>query len=298
MSDLAFSLSGVGIQYPHFSLRDISLELEMGSILGLIGPNGAGKSTTLRILMGLLTPDSGQVEVLGKTIPSQANEAKWDVGYVSEDMGLYKSKTLRWHMQYMQSIFDNWDEQYAETLLEHFDLIAEQKLKGFSTGQRVKAKLLLALARKPKLLILDEPTTGLDAVARKEVLNELMEVMLDENRSVIFSSHNTQDVEQLSDKIAFIDRGKLVAFDDKESFLERWRRVRIEVDESVNLEVIPNLIEQKRSGKLAVLTTNRYDEAFINKLTTTSASIMATETLTLEEIFVAEVFAGRNGAAQ
>src|SRR5271163_408436 len=110
-------------------------------------------------------------------------------------------------MEWMRSIYPGWDSGYAELLLKRFDLRAEQKLKGLSHGQRVKSTLLLVLARKPRLLVLDEPTTGLDPVARHEILRELTGVMAEEGRSILFSSHNTQDVEQISDQITFIDRG-------------------------------------------------------------------------------------------
>ena len=187
--------------------------------MGFIGPNGAGKSTTIRILMGLLHQDRGDVHVLGHPMPSAQAAAKWDVGFASEDMRLYETATLDWHMRFIRSIFPGWDPTYAQLLLKRFDLRAEQKIKGLSHGQRVKAMLLLVLARRPRLLVLDEPTTGLDPVARHEVLRELTDVMSDDRRSILFSSHNTQDIEQISDQITFIDRGRIIDSHDKETFL-------------------------------------------------------------------------------
>lgn len=172
--------------------------------------------------MGLIQADSGSVDVLGYRLPEQQVLAKQNIGYISDDMRLYKSENLRWHMQFIQSIFPAWDATYAEHLLKAFDLNAEQKFKSFSHGQRVKACLLLILAKNPKLVILDEPTTGLDPVACEEVLSELAEILRDENRSVLFSSHNTQDIEQLSDSITFLHKGKLLDSQDKETYLDRW----------------------------------------------------------------------------
>ena len=203
--------------------------------MGLIGPNGAGKSTTIRILMGLVHQDSGEVRVLGHRMPAEQVAAKWDIGFASEDMRLYDAMTLDWHMSFMRSIYPNWDAAYAQLLLKRFGLRAEQKIKGLSHGQRVKATLLLVLARKPKLLVLDEPTTGLDPVARHEILRELTAVMADEGRSILFSSHNTQDVEQISDQITFIDRGRIIDSMDKETYLDRWRRLRLEVPLGIEL---------------------------------------------------------------
>jgi ABC-2 type transport system ATP-binding protein len=229
MTDLSVELSGVSKKYRYFMLDNISLKLPQGQIMGLIGANGAGKSTTIRILMGLVRQDSGEARVLGHSMPAQQVAAKWDIGFVSEDMRLYDSMTLAWHMNFIRSIYPNWDASYAQLLVKRFGLRAEQKIKGLSHGQLVKSALLLVLARKPKLLVLDEPTTGLDPVARHEILRELTNVMADEGRSILFSSHNTQDVEQISDRITFIDRGRIIDSMDKETYLDRWRRLRLEV---------------------------------------------------------------------
>src|SRR6202042_559955 len=133
-------------------------------------------------------------------------------------------------------------------------LRAEQKIKGLSHGQRVKSTLLLVFARRPKLLVLDEPTTGLDPVARHEILRELTAVMKDEGRSVLFSSHNTQDVEQISDQITFIDRGRILDSMDKETYLDRWRRLRLEVPSGTRLPALPGIIGVRQDGRLAVAT--------------------------------------------
>ena len=126
----------------------------------------------------------------------------------------------------LRSINPTWDSVYADELVHRFGLNPRQKIKGLSHGQRVKAALLLVLARRPKLMILDGPTTGLDPVVRHEVLGELMNAMEDESRTILFSSHNTQDVEQISDLIAFIDRRQIIDSRDKETFLDSWRRLR------------------------------------------------------------------------
>lgn len=208
MNHMAIELEGVCKSYRFFELQNVSLHLRRGTIMGLIGPNGAGKSTTIRILMGLVDQDRGEVRVLGRRVPDQQVTAKWDIGFASDDMRLYGAMTMDWHMNFMKSIYESWDAGYAQLLLKRFGLQAEQKIKGLSYGQRVKAALLLVIARRPKLVVLDEPTTGLDPVARHEILRELSDVMADEDRSILFSSQNTQDVEQISDCIMFIDRGR------------------------------------------------------------------------------------------
>jgi ABC-2 type transport system ATP-binding protein len=289
MTDLAIELSGVSKKYRYFTLDNINLELPQGQIMGLIGANGAGKSTTIRILMGLVHQDSGEVRVLGHSMPAEQVAAKWDIGFASEDMRLYDSMTLGWHMNFIQSIYPDWDASYAQLLLKRFGLRADQKIKGISHGQRVKAGLLLVLARKPKLLVLDEPTSGLDPVARHEILRELTKVMADDSRSILFSSHNTQDVEQISDRITFIDRGRILDSMDKEAYLDRWRRLRLEVPSGIELPPLPGIIGVEQQGRLAVATANAFVPDLAHAYESTGARVQRIETMTLEEIFVANV---------
>jgi ABC-2 type transport system ATP-binding protein len=289
MTSLAVELNGVGKKYRFFNLENVCLEVPRGTIMGLIGPNGAGKSTTIRILMGLVHQDAGEVRVLGHLMPADQVAAKWDIGFASEDMRLYDQMTLSWHMQFIQSIYPRWDAAYAQLLLKRFGLRAEQKIKGLSHGQRVKAMLLLVFARRPDLLVLDEPTTGLDPVARHEILRELTDVMADEGRSVLFSSHNTNDVEQICDQITFIDRGRIIDSMDKESYLERWRRLRLEVPVEVEVPALPGVIEVKRSGRLAVAIANAFVPHLANAYESFGARVHSVENMTLEEIFVANV---------
>jgi ABC-2 type transport system ATP-binding protein len=293
MNNPSVHFEGVSKIYPHFSLNDLSLELPTGTIMGLIGANGAGKSTTIRILMGLVHQDQGRVHVLGREMPREQAAAKLDIGFVSEDMRLYGSATLAWHMKFVRSLYPQWDQSYADTLLRRFDLKPQQKIKGLSHGQRVKAALLLALARRPLLLVLDEPTTGLDPVARQEVLAELMAVLTDEDRTILFSSHNTSDVEQISDQITFIDRGRIIASDDKEKFLDRWRRLRLVLSPEADLPSLPGVVEVGGSERLPVLVTNRFDPAMVSACNDAGATVQAVDPMTLEEIFVANVHSRR-----
>jgi len=289
MNDYAIELSGVCKSYRFFDLQSIALRLNCGTIMGLIGPNGAGKSTTIRILMGLVYPDRGQVRVLGHCIPDEQVAAKWDIGFASDDMRLYDSMTLGWHINFVKSIYASWDDAYAHLLLKRFGLNAEQKIKGLSHGQRVKAALLLVFARRPKLLVLDEPTTGLDPVARHEILRELSSVMAEEGRSVLFSSQNTQDVEQISDHITFIDRGRIIDSMDKEIYLDRWRRLRLEVPAGIELPALPGVIGIQQTGRLAVAIANAFEPHLPNAYENSGARVHAVENMTLEEIFVANV---------
>ncbi|MFO0581778.1 MAG: ABC transporter ATP-binding protein [Anaeromyxobacter sp.] len=289
MSEALIELSGVDKAYPFFRLSGVSLRLEAGQVMGLVGANGAGKSTTIRLLMGMVRPDRGEIRVLGRTLQTDAAAAKAEVGFVSEDMRLYGQATLAWHIRLVRALRPRWDEAYAAELLRRFNLHPEQTIGALSHGERVKATLLLALAPRPRLLLLDEPTTGLDPVARHEVLTELMDVVRDERRAILFSSHHTQDVEQISDVITFLDRGRVVESRDKESFLERWRRLALDLRPGAPAPALPGAVETSVNGRVAVVTTRDYSPAVHAACERAGAVVRDVQRLTLEEIFVATV---------
>jgi ABC-2 type transport system ATP-binding protein len=279
-------LHAVRKTFRFFTLDDLTFDLEPGQIMGFVGPNGAGKSTTIRLALGLLTPDAGEVRVLGHRMPDAQALAKRDIGYVSDEMRLFQAATLGWHLKFVASIYPGWDEGYARALVKRFNLRPEQTIKGMSSGEQVKAVLLLALARRPKLLVLDEPTSNFDPVARHEVLNEFTDVLRDENRSILFSSHNTLDVERISDRITFLDRGRIVESRDKEDFLERWRRIQLQVPAGTSLPEVPYVVSRVVDGQFVTLTTNRFSDDLVARL---GGTVREVHRMSLEEIFVANV---------
>ena len=293
MSEPVLELDGVDKTYRFFKLSAVALRLEAGQIMGFVGPNGAGKSTTIRIAMGMIRHDHGTVRVLGQPIPAMQAIAKRDIGFVSEDMRLHAGLTLDWHMKFVSSIYPGWDASYAAQLLQRFNLHPEQAIKVLSHGERVKATLLLVLARRPRLLMLDEPTTGLDPVARHEVLAELMDVVRDERRAILFSSHNTQDVEQISDYITFIDRGRIIDSSDKETFLDGWRRLHLDVPPGATLPEPRGVVDTTTSGRLAVVTTRAYSPDLDAVYERAGARVADVQRMSLEEIFVANVMHNR-----
>lgn len=293
----AIECRGITKRYPDFALEQLDLTLAQGTVLGFVGPNGAGKSTTIRIIMGLVHQDSGSATVLGHAMPEQQVAAKWNIGFVSEDMRLYGHRTIGFHVDFLRSIFPSWDDNYAQSLMKRFELNPAQKVKGLSHGQRVKAALLTVFARRPQLLVLDEPTTGLDPVARKVIMEELMKVMEDDTRSVLFSSHNTLEVEQMCDHIVFINQGKVVANDDKETFLDSWRRLRMVAADDYPLPSNAQMVDCQRSGSQLVMTLSNYDAALEQQIRDSGAEIRQVERLTLEEIFVLSVESQRDGKA-
>lgn len=290
----AIALTGVRKRYDDFALHDIDLTLPRGQVMGLVGVNGAGKSTLLRLLMGLIRADGGEVEVLGQRLPQAQVAVKRAIGYASDDMRLYRGQTLRWHMDFIRSVYPEWDEPYAQTLLKRFDLRPQQALRGFSHGQRVKALLLLIFARHPRLLLLDEPTTGLDPVARGEVLDAIADVLRDEERSILFSSHNTADIEQIADSITFLHGGKVVASRDKESFLDSWRRIVCRGAVTDAVRTLPGIASVRDSAPLVELKTGAFDDATLPALQALGLTVESVEPMPLEDIFVTTVRGSHN----
>jgi len=286
MDNKHIEMRGVRKNFQFFTLDNLSLDLEAGEVMGFVGPNGAGKSTTLRLAMGMIAPDAGEIRLMGQAIPAAQAAAKRDVGYVSADMRLLPQTTFGWHMDFMKSIYPEWDGSYAATLVKRFNLRPEQNARSLSLGERVKAVLLLALARRPRLLILDEPTTGLDPVARHEVISEFMDVLRDDGRSILFSSHNTVDVERISDRITFIDRGRIVESSNKEDFLDRWRRIHVQLPAGASLPELPNIVGRVIDGQFVTLTTDRYCEGLRALI---GPHVREVQRMNLEEIFVANV---------
>lgn len=298
MNEFAIQLKNVSKKFNYFNLHNINLALPTGQIMGFVGANGAGKSTTIRIIMGLMQADEGQVNVLGQAMPSRQTQIKRQVGFTSEEMKLYGGQNLAWHIHFIKSIFPEWDDIYAKELLSRFDLNLEQKIKQFSKGQHIKAQLLLVLARKPRLLVLDEPTTGLDPVARHEVNQELALILRDEERTVLFSSHNTADVEKISDQIAFIDRGQIIDCADKETFLETWKRIRIELPSEQAVVALKSIVQVEQQGRLALLICKHFKPEILLDIQQQNYKILAVETMRLEEIFLANVINRRKGSVQ
>ncbi|MCL4817707.1 MAG: ABC transporter ATP-binding protein [Vicinamibacteria bacterium] len=291
----AFAVSGLCKRYPEFALQDVDLSLPEGQVMGLVGVNGAGKTTLLRLLTGLAAPDAGSIEVLGHRLPEAQVAAKRDIGFASEDMRLYRGRSLDWHIELVRRIYPAWDHAYASELIRRFDLRPAQPLGGYSHGQRVKALLLLCLSRRPRLLLLDEPTTGLDPVARAEVLETLADVLRDEGRSVLFSSHNTHDVERLADSIAFLHQGRLVAHADKERFLDNWRRVLCLGGGAAEVSGWPELAQVRAAGSQVEIKVRAWSEDLPQRLSAAGLSVQRVDPMALEDIFVTAVRTG--GAA-
>lgn len=221
MTTIAAALRGAEKHYTRFTLGPLDLTVPKGSIVGLVGENGAGKTTTIKLLTGGLRPDAGQAELLGASPADPAARAR--VGVVFEDATFFMGMTPAQIGHSLAGVFGPaWQPETYAALLDRFGLDPKQKMKEFSRGMRMKLNLAAALAHAPELLVLDEPTAGLDPVMRGELLDLFLDYIQDENHSILLSSHITTDLEQAADSIAYIHKGKLLFQEDKDLLLQEY----------------------------------------------------------------------------
>jgi ABC-2 type transport system ATP-binding protein len=216
--------------YKKFCLDEVSLDLPEGYILGLIGPNGAGKTTTLKIMMDMIRADSGRIRIFGMDHRRHTREIKNRIGYVGEEPQFYGDKSVYWTGKWFAGFYRNWDLNLFEQLLTEFGISRSKKAEQLSKGMKVKLSLTLALSHRPELLILDEPTAGLDPVVRREVLERLRHLSKSQGRSVIISSHITDDITRIADLIVFLVDGRVILADSKDDLLARWKRIHFQED--------------------------------------------------------------------
>lgn len=222
----AIEIRKISKAYPHFTIDEVSLDVKQGYITGLIGPNGAGKSTLIKLMLGMIYPDSGTVKVLGRDMPQQEVDIKQRVGIVSDEGGYYDHLTIRDTKKLIAPFYEKWNDAKFNRYLEHFELSPRKKINALSKGMKIKFSLAIALSHEAELLIMDEPTSGLDPVFRRELLDLLADMMLEEKNSIIFSTHITTDLDRIADYIAFINRGKLVFNEAKDDVLNRYAIVK------------------------------------------------------------------------
>jgi len=224
----AIEIAGLGWKAgKSFSLRDLSLRVPVGSIYGFLGPNGSGKTTTIRMFMGMMKPDQGEMRVLGLEVPKALPEILARVGYVPERPHVYPALTVGEQMKYHASFFKRWDEGWSKELVERLGLDPARKIARMSKGETGKLLLLLALAQRPELLVLDEPTDGLDPVVRRDVLTAVLDYVGETGATVFISSHLVHELERFCDWVGVMDDGALVAELPMQAFKNGIKRIKV-----------------------------------------------------------------------
>ncbi|EGC84920.1 ABC transporter ATP-binding protein [Anaerococcus hydrogenalis] len=220
-----------------FYLGTIDLSIKRGSILGYIGENGAGKSTTIKMILGDMKKDSGQIYIFGKKIEDLTEDEKKKIAFVFEDFFFPQEMNVKEVEKFHSMYYGNyWEKEKFNKLVKRFNLPEKKKISTFSRGMKMKLSLILALSHKAELLILDEATSGLDPVARDDILDILLEFIQDENNSIMISSHILSDLEKIADEIAFIHRGKLIFVESKDILEEEYGIVSLSKEEFKSLD--------------------------------------------------------------
>ncbi len=250
------SVQNLSKHYDKFTLKKVSFSLEKGYIMGFIGRNGAGKTTTLKAMLNLVHADGGQVTMLGQDFASHELACKHKIGFVFGGVDYYPKKKLKAITSVVRRFYPDWDNDVYTDYLRRFALDPEKRVDELSDGMRVKYALALALSHHAQLLILDEPTSGLDPVSRDDLLELFQSLIEDGERSILFSTHITSDLEKCADFITYIRDGEIVASTDLTAFLDSWRLVKGSVDR-LPPELKPKMhgLKQNAFGFAALMST-------------------------------------------
>lgn len=281
------------------AVHELNLTVPAGCVCALLGPNGAGKTTTLKLLMNLLAPNSGSARVLGVDSRRLGERERAQIGYVSENQQLPLWMSVRQLLDYCRPFYPTWDRALERTLLSRFELPETRKLGQLSRGMLMKAALLASLAYRPKLLVLDEPFSGLDALVRDEFIKGVLEVSETGDWTVLISSHDIEEVERLADRVALLEAGRLQFHETTEALIARFRQVEAT---GAAASAPPDVawLGWERAGALTRFVEVAYagpgtEEAWAARLGTTQIDARP---MSLREIFLALARAGRRMARE
>ncbi|QEH33582.1 Daunorubicin/doxorubicin resistance ATP-binding protein DrrA [Aquisphaera giovannonii] len=230
--DRVVSIAGLSRRFGRkLALDSVDLQVPRGVVFGLVGENGAGKTTLIRHMLGLYRCQAGSVRVFGRDPVAEPVEVLRRVGYLSEDRDLPEWMTVAEVLRYLRAFYPSWDDGFAEDLRRQFELDPKARVKTLSQGQRARTALLAAIAYRPELLVLDEPSTGLDPIVRRDILTAIVRTIAEEGRTVLFSSHLLDEVERMADWIAMMDRGRIVLRGPLADVKGAHRRLTLRFDE-------------------------------------------------------------------
>ncbi len=261
-----------GVEKP--ALKDLSLRLSAGMVVGLLGQNGAGKSTLMRCALGILSPDSGDIRTLGETPEQLSSAAKERLGYVPQQPFGYEGFTVERALDLHRSFYPHWDMQLEQDWLARFELDVSQQIQRLSVGQRQSLALIMAMAYRPELLILDEPVASLDPIVRRKFMVDLFDLALESGSAVLFSSHITSDLERVASHVALIKQGELVLFKEIDALREEVRLLKL----AAGTELPEQVRILSRDGDSVLVDRGEVD---LNL-----PGVQRSEALNLEQLFV------------
>ncbi|HTH54028.1 MAG TPA: ABC transporter ATP-binding protein [Edaphobacter sp.] len=275
------------------ALRGLDLRVPAGSIFGFLGRNGAGKTTTIKTLMGLLQADSGYANVFGSPVTDADHsvEIRRRIGFVTEDKELYPYMTVEQIIRFTRSFFPKWRDDLEKRYLDIFELPLKRKIPDLSKGMRSKLMLLLAISRGADLLILDEPTDGLDPAAIEDVLRELVTLAATSGTTMFFSSHQLAEVDLIADYIGIIDQGKMIVSGSLDDIKARYQRLRVVLDDPKALEVRweDGVESIRQEGRVLSLLASRNVDGIVEQAQSIPGAVVERYPVTLKEIFLEHV---------
>ncbi len=278
------------------AVDDLSIDVPSGSIFGLLGQNGAGKTTTIRTMLNLLQPTAGAITVLGLDSVRDSLDIRKRIGYLPEEPTYYPWMTVQEIVGFNAAFYPTWDQTLADKLLDDLALPRDRKLRSLSRGQQAKVGLVMALGQRPELLLLDDPTAGLDAVVRQEFLEATIANVQAEGGTVFFSTHLLHEMERVADELAMIHDGKLRLRGSLEQIKRDFKKLRVVYPNVVPAAFpVSDLIRAESNHHQALLTVSKYDPSMDEALISNGAESVELLDLSLEEIFV-ETVKGERGA--
>jgi ABC-2 type transport system ATP-binding protein len=272
------------------ALINIDLNLERGVVYGLVGANGAGKTTLIKHILGLLRCQSGSVRVFGEDPVARPEAALAHIGYLSEQRDIPDWMTIAEFCDFVHAFYPGWDQDYARELLNTFSLDGSKKIENLSRGMRAQVALIGAVAHKPDLLVLDEPSSGLDAIVRKDILNAVVRTISEEGRTVLFSSHLLEEVERLSDHVIMIQQGRILMDQPLELLGQSHHVSELRFSElQTTLPRIADVLKTTGEGRSWNVVHSSSPEQLAASLETLQGELVSTRNASLEEIFIARV---------
>jgi ABC-2 type transport system ATP-binding protein len=297
---MALAIETVGLSYrtgrsaKAFAVQRLDMHVPKGAVYGFLGPNGSGKTTTIRLLLGLLKPEAGRITVLGEEMPKNYPTVLARTGYVPERPHLYQSLTIAEALAQHRAFYPTWDQKWADDLLGQFDLDVDRKLSALSKGELGKVHMLVALAQKPELLVLDEPTDGLDPVVRRDILAALLNYVTDMQATVLISSHLVHELERVCDWVGLMDAGELIAEVPMQEFKSGLKKLRVaSLPAELTNAPFTLLSREKASGAIEQVLVRGWAPGMSEYLSGTGASLREVIDLDLEEGFVEMLRAAR-----
>lgn len=291
MTDIILSLKGLSKSYDsHQVLDEIDFLVRRGTIMGLVGKNGAGKTTLIKCLLGLLKIDQGEARVFNEPSWNLSCQSKHRIGYVPQHISGFGWMTVTMLLTYTGTFYDHWNQEKVKNMLKEWELNPNAKVSSLSEGERQKLAIIQAMGHEPEVLILDEPVATLDPVSRRKFIKELINLNLSEDKTVLFSTHITSDLERVAAKITLLKDRKINYLGDLSTLQERFLRLRIqsrkELPAALPIHKIIHVSVDNNSAVVTVDTGDGIDEADIKRMEKELSAMISIEHLNLEEIFL------------